>query len=599
MKSLMIRVQNLKLFTKIFLVMVISIVCVSWLTLWTTKRASEQLFMSSFSIMNSKVISQVRAGFESFHHAVINAAITVVQSGTVKSFLTEPETDAMSTIQLYYNMKLWMNRAQSNVDMYDVGVTVVGLNGQDYSTNRPHWMISPEVMLEHEMTKQVQQQPERLIYQYVDGDMFGDIEQQPLVVAVRALKDRTFDEPYGYVYISIREVDFRNIYANITREGNDIMLLDREGTIVSSNRTELLGTKSKELLTLSEEIVQQQFNARHVQVLDQDSIVLAEYLPDYDLYIINLIDRETAINEMFNLQTPALMSFLIIMITIFLFFLITKQLTKSLAKLVRQMSNITKHNFQHYIQIGGSYETRELGAAYNYMLDELHDYIDKLMATEQEKRNAELAALQSQINPHFLYNTLASVNMLIHQEDKEKATGTMNALISLLQSTLGDVSETISLEKELMNLKHYVYINHVRYGDKIKVSYFVAPDCLACHVPKLMIQPFVENAFFHAFTRKNEGTIHIMVSRDHSSLVCEIIDNGDGIAGLQSDDVLPLSAGHNKHLFSGIGIKNVHDRITLLYGEDYGVSVISKEGEGTRVKVRLPVILKPKESATT
>ena len=102
------------------------------------------------------------------------------------------------------------------------------------------------------------------------------------------------------------------------------------------------------------------------------------------------------------------------------------------------------------------------------MLDELHDYVDQLVLTQREQRNAELAALQSQINPHFLYNTLASVKVLVQQGNKDRAAETINALIALLQNTISDVSETVTVEQEVENLKNYVFINHVRYGDESK-----------------------------------------------------------------------------------------------------------------------------------
>jgi len=184
---------------------------------------------------------------------------------------------------------------------------------------------------------------------------------------------------------------------------------------------------------------------------------------------------------------------------------------------------------------------------------------------------------------------LASVKTLVQQGSKEKATETIHSLISVLQNTISNVSETITVEQELGILKHYVFINHARYGDRIKVGYFVAPECMDYHVPKLIIQPFIENAFFHGFNVKSSGYIHVLVSTDGQSLYCEVVDSGDGIEGLPSDDAF-LNTKKSRQMFSGIGIKNVHDRIQLLYGEEYGVSIVSELGNGTRVKIKLPLI---------
>src|SRR6478736_6164220 len=117
------------------------------------------------------------------------------------------------------------------------------------------------------------------------------------------------------------------------------------------------------------------------------------------------------------------------------------------------------------------------------------------------------------MNLHFVYNTSGYVKILVQQGNKDRAAETINALIGLLQNTISDVRETVTVEQEVENLKNYVFINHVRYGGRIKAAFYVAPDCNHYHVPKLVIQPFIENAFFHGFIKKETGTIHVMVSR--------------------------------------------------------------------------------------
>lgn len=220
------------------------------------------------------------------------------------------------------------------------------------------------------------------------------------------------------------------------------------------------------------------------------------------------------------------------------------------------------------------------------MLKELNDYVGQLVETQKEQRKAELAALQQQINPHFLYNTLASVNILVQRGSKEQATETIYALISLLQNTISNVNETITVEEELINLKHYVYINQVRNGNRVKVEYFVSPDCMTAKVPKLVLQPFIENAFFHAFTVKTSGYIYVTIMKDRDMLHCEVVDTGDGM-DLDNKETIPASTG-GRQLFSGIGIRNVHDRLMLLYGEPYGVTISSTPGQGTKVSIKIP-----------
>lgn len=351
--------------------------------------------------------------------------------------------------------------------------------------------------------------------------------------------------------------------------------------------------KDKELLKHAKEIDEDGLDYKNAIVMDRNQIILTEYLPSFDLYIVNLVDKKLVMKNLIDTKAIIFISITIVSIALFIVFLISRRLTKSLTNLVKQISNMPKYDFDQYVTVSGSYETRELANTFNYMLDELHDYVEELMETQKKQRKAELAALQQQINPHFLYNTLASIKIMVEQGNKENAGETIRALISLLQNTVGNISETISVEQELMNMKNYAFINQMRYGQRIKVNYYISPDCLAFQLPKLIIQPFIENAFFHGFNKKSDGYIHIMIAQEGEKLVCEVVDNGDGMQ-VNREHRLP-SHKSKRQLFSGIGVNNVNDRIKLLYGKEYGVAITSQIGKGTRVKIHLPLI-QPKEN---
>ncbi|MEO2213957.1 sensor histidine kinase [Paenibacillus amylolyticus] len=587
MKKWMNQLSRLGLFPKLFLVMVVSIVLVSVLILWTTIHMSTNLFTETFSITNSKVLNQIKTNFESFNEAIAAVSNNVTQSGSIRGFLSEGDADSLTMAKSFYNMRETMDRIQSITESYEVGITIIGINGRSYSTNRAHFQLSVDELKQEPITMEAAETPSRLIFDVYQNE--ATLGSQQMISATKALTDRTRSRIYGTLYVTMREDIFRQFYSSFTSRGNDVVIMNEKGEIVSSNREDWIGTTQLDLLSYARDMNNNSPRSINARVMDQDSVVLSEYLPFYRFYIVNVVDRDLAMGQLIDMKTVALICAAIVVGALILVFLITSQITKSLRRLVKQMSNITKSDLDNYIPVSGSYESRQLGHAYNYMLDELHDYVDQLVQTQHEQRNAELAALQSQINPHFLYNTLASVKVLVQQGNKDRAAETINALIGLLQNTISDVSQTVTVEQEVENLKNYVFINHVRYGGRIKAAFYVAPDCTHYHVPKLVIQPFIENAFFHGFIKKETGTIHVMVSRAGESLICEIMDNGDGIEGLVMGETLP-NPKNNRQLFSGIGIRNVHDRIELLYGSPYGVTIMSTVGEGTRVTVTLPLI---------
>ena len=589
MKAILERFKFHSLFIKIFIVMVISVIAVALSASWTTVRMSEKLFMETFSITNSKVINQIKANFESFHYSIVTATNNTQLSGSIKSFLTEQDSNSLRVLRTYYNMTTQMKKIQSNVDAYPVGIKIMGKNGRSYSTNTNNLLMTDTELRNNKLTLNTIADPKRLMYQFYQENSAETATQEEVIVASKALMERTTGDIYGELYFTIHEKAFQSFYSSMVSSGNDIAILNNEGLIVSSNRGELLGHKEQDLLKYAKDIQDQGLDYKNVKFRDKDVVVLAQYLSSYDFYIVNLIDKKTALGQMIDTKMVIMICSAIVTVALIIVFLIYRKLTRSLTLLTRQMSKITERNFHNYITVSGSYEFQKLGHAYNYMLDKLDDYVVRLVQTQKDQRNAELAALQQQINPHFLYNTLTSVKFLVQQGSKEKAVHTIHAMISLLQNALSNVSETITVTQELENLKSYVFINHVRYGERIKVNFFIAPDTIDYHVPKLVIQPFIENAFFHAFSKKNEGYIHVLISQESGSLLCEIVDNGDGMES--GGEELSLSNPESKRqLFTGIGIKNVHDRIFLLYGEDYGVTVMSKLNEGTTIKIRLPLI---------
>lgn len=235
----------------------------------------------------------------------------------------------------------------------------------------------------------------------------------------------------------------------------------------------------------------------------------------------------------------------------------------------------------------GTEEIQELSKAYNTMLERINQYIEERMKIQEEKRNAEIHALQMQINPHYMYNTLASIKWLTWQGDVKKSTAVIDAFISLLRNTISNTDEFVTVEQEVANLKNYVLINQTRYGDAVGVEFYVVDKCKEYLVPKLILQPFVENAFFHAFPEGMEGEISVFIKEEKKYLRFDIEDNG---VGMDAEQLYTLNNKKDKKSehFTGIGINNVDDSIKLIYGMDYGINIVSEKDKGTTITILLP-----------
>lgn len=578
------RFKHSNLFITMSLITVIIIIIVSITITWTTIRMSEQFFFEKFSITNAKVMDQVKDSYEKYHYSVVIASNNLQQSIAIRDMLTEKKESNIERFQSIYGLSELIRRIEPNLAAYEVGIMVAGENGLSYATNdRSVWPITDEELDKSSLAKQTAQTPFKLQYHY---DWRPSNDSGSYLVASKALVNRA-GEQYGAAYISIRESDFRKFYSTYTSPGNNVFLVDKAGVIVSSSLTEQIGKHSSELKDYEKQIGTTENNDYVVgDFLGREQIIMMEYIPFFDMYMFNIIDKDTAFGNLIDKKKILLISMGIVIVALLIVLLASRRLTNSLSSLVRQIESASEYDFDEYVSVSGTYETRKIGIAFNSMLDELHEYVDQLVLSQKQRRNAELAALQQQINPHFLYNTLASIKFIASKGNIAETDAMINSLISLLQNTIGNVSETITVEQEMTNLRNYVFINEKRYGNKIKVNYFIAPDCADSLVPKLILQPFVENAFFHGFIEKQEGYIHILIWQEDGSLICEVVDNGDGMEETYS---IKQQTKRKQQLFSGIGITNVHERIKLIYGEPYGVEISSELKEGTKIRITMPI----------
>ncbi|MBD1379471.1 sensor histidine kinase [Metabacillus arenae] len=575
------------LFIVMFLISVISIISVSIIITWTIIRMSEQFFIEKFSITNAKVINQVKESAESFNYSVVIASNNLLHSGTLKTILTEKQTNAHK-MSSYFTMSQLMKRNKSNLDAFNISIMVTGRNGMNYSTDRSYWPITDKELQNSDFTRKTLKEPKKLMYHYDERENSNEnTGKESYIVAAKALMNRFSGNVYGTMYFAINENEFRKFYTSYTSQGNDVFVIDRSGMIVSSNRNELIGKSEKDFLSYAEDLNDKSKNYFIKRFMGKDHIFFVEYLPSFDMYLFNVIDKQTAIGGLIDKKQLAFIFIGIILVALIIIFFVSRRLTNSLSKLVKEISNASKHDFHQYVSVNGTYETRQIGNAFNSMLEELHEYVEKLVKSQKQQRNAELAALQQQINPHFLYNTLTSIKFMVLQGNRGEAEDAINAFISLLQNTIGNVDETITVRQEVENLKNYVLINQKRYGNRIKVNYFIAPDCMEHFIPKLILQPFIENAFFHGFNRKPQGYINVLVWREKEELICEVLDNGDGME-ISLESNLPISK-RKQERFTGIGVRNVLERIQLIYGEAYGVNVSSELGKGTRVRISFPI----------
>ncbi len=233
----------------------------------------------------------------------------------------------------------------------------------------------------------------------------------------------------------------------------------------------------------------------------------------------------------------------------------------------------------------GFREVRAISAAFNSMLKRIRMLMDQIVQEQEKKRLYELNALQAQINPHFLYNTLDSIIWMEERGRSREAIDMVSALAKLFRISISKGREVISVREELEHVRNYLIIQKMRFKDKFTYDITAQDEALNERTVKLIVQPMVENAINHAIDEAQPEALHIAISATVTAedLIFTVADDGIGMSPEVLSTLLTAPAGK-----SGIGIRNVHERIQLTYGEKYGLTVESVEDEGTTVTIRLP-----------
>lgn len=289
--------------------------------------------------------------------------------------------------------------------------------------------------------------------------------------------------------------------------------------------------------------------------------------------------------------------FVIMLVTVSMLavILLNQLVSASIAMPLKKLNNSVKEwetgNMNPSIYIGGSMEVEHLGCTLRSTVEQIRQLMQDIVVEQEEKRKSELDALQSQINPHFLYNTLDSIVWMIEGERYEDAVFMITLLASLFRISLSRGKTVISVEDELKHARNYMNIQKVRYKNIFEVRFDIDPEILQCCTVKLVVQPLLENAIYYGVEcMDGDGEIDVNGYRREDDIYIEVRDNG---LGIPEDEVEQLLKENNRvhKRGSGVGLLNVHNRIRLRFGEEYGLEIESEPDEGTTVRIHLPYIV--------
>lgn len=412
-----------------------------------------------------------------------------------------------------------------------------------------------------------------------------------VVSLAKAVQDPETGEVLGVILLDIRHDIIQSSINGVTiGEKGFVFVMDQEDNIVYTPVNGIVYRVNPKWVKAMEPM-SVQIQGGSYQIRSE----LSPYTGWRTVGVFSMDEVMSSVNTIvYILFTCVIISLVLVVIVSFKF---SRTLTNPIFKLKRLMKQAesgdltVRFNFQHNDEIG------ELGQSFNHMIARIDQLIQMVYVEQENKRTAEMKSLQEQIKPHFLYNTLDTISWMARDYDAEDIVRLVDALTNMFRIGLSHGKDIITVKEEITHVSNYLYIQKIRYKDKLNYVIHVDESLYAVEVPKLILQPLVENAIYHGVkAKRGGGTITITGVPEGENLVFTVQDDG---AGMLQEKVEELNRRMSERSVldekKSFGLFYIRERIQLCYGKGYGVHVESTLGEGTRVTITLPLYQKPKK----
>lgn len=462
---------------------------------------------------------------------------------------------------------------------------------------------------------------DRLIYQYNAPMSFAEMQRQvwfgamksaegrpvwsgpgengsasagkPVLVQARVIKDFYSLEDIGYLVVYVKPDLLDQIFweAATLREG-DILLVNNQGNIVFNKSGEHIGERT------DFPFLQEDYSQEQDYYIDnyQGERSLITFLPSHnsDWYLAAITPMNLISSESASIRNIAVILGIVSLLSAFLFdHYFIRRLVRSINSAVNGMKRVKQGIFMPIaVPLRANDESDSLIDGFNRMSSQINELIEQVQAEQGSKKEAEMKALMAQINPHFIYNSLESINSMAVLAGNKDISKMVISLGRLLRISISQNQELIPLQMEFEHVRHYLDIQKFRFGEKFSYELELPESLKYTMTQKLIVQPIVENALYHAIEQMEEhGTIMVKAQENGKDVIIIVKDNGPGfdLAVLMSQ-WNKERANPKKYSDSGVGLKNVHERLNIRFGNPYGILVCSSPGFGSTICIRIPKI---------
>ncbi|MBA4493344.1 sensor histidine kinase [Paenactinomyces guangxiensis] len=421
-------------------------------------------------------------------------------------------------------------------------------------------------------------------------DVFHSSGEKNEVVSVFKLIGRKGSKANGILLFNLRRDFFNEVLDDSLLGENGYFVLVNEDGLMAFKTVDREYWMNDEVLKYMQEIKTEKGQFDFEKPSGKKIIVIYDTLGVNKWKIAAVFPEEDILEKVNYIKFVTLLVIIVLMIVaIFLASLIAKFITRPISYLVSNMKKIHGGFLDLKLDIHGASEVGILYKGIRDLVVRVNRLLDQIRKEQETKRQLELAVMQAQMNPHFLYNTLYSIKGLCDMQLHKDASAMVTALSNFFRISISKGQEIITVQEEIDHISNYLFIQEMRYGDDFSYEIDVEPHILKCRMIKLTLQPLVENAIYHGVKQKRgAGRIQVKGYQTGNDLCFEVRDNGAGMAEEKLEEIRGgLITNDPRKL--GFGVRSVHERIQIHFGKSYGLRIDSKKGEGTVARIIIPL----------
>jgi two-component system, sensor histidine kinase YesM len=412
----------------------------------------------------------------------------------------------------------------------------------------------------------------------------------PYILLMRQITDTENRQNLGTMFIAVEMSSFQSIFENIKlNDQSDLSLMNEYGYIIYHTNPDFIGKLNKELVDYP--YINGSF--RTTTKVDNRLISISrngpdEWILEHSVPLKNLTERTDVV-----LNTTIIVFIIVVILSTLISILLAWNVSRPMYRLTRLMKQVEKGDFDVDLTIDTTDEIGTLANSFNSMVLEIRELIKMNYQIKLQQKEAELYALQSQINPHFMYNTLETIAMAVEEGEDDTVVEMVSLLGRMLRFSINNKDKIVTVNQEVQHMKDYLTVQKIRFEERIEFTILEEIDSQTYLTPKFILQPIVENAIKHGLDHQQHFKLVVTITQDpnKAELIFKVRDNGPGIPEEVLDEL-------NKYLASDpmgrrdskFGLINVHGRIVMVYGQPYGLQLDSQINRGTEVTIKIPLL---------